>query len=96
MKSGSVVLIASILALTACSREARKEKKCIEAKKKIVKLTLEVEEKLGKLAPEKERWSRNFRKMPWIALTSRKNSPSSAAACNRPPLHGRGWILPAR
>lgn len=58
MKSGSVVLIASILALTACSREVRKEKKCIEAKKKIVKLTLEVEEKLGELAPEKERWSR--------------------------------------
>jgi hypothetical protein len=43
--------------LTACSQVARKEKKCAEAREKIIRLTLDVEEKLGKMAPKKERLS---------------------------------------
>jgi hypothetical protein len=51
------VYIFILLALVSCSRTARKEKKCAEAREKIIKLSFDVEARLGKLVPEKERWS---------------------------------------
>ena len=51
-----LVLVMVLAALgAACSARARKEKKCREAKEKMIALAVDVEVRLGKIAPEKER-----------------------------------------
>jgi hypothetical protein len=51
---GLVAVLSAGLA-AACSPQARKEKKCRKVKEHIIGLAVDVEVRLGKLAPEKER-----------------------------------------
>jgi len=55
--SGLLVVLCAALLAAACSAKARKEKKCLEAREKMITLAVDVELRLGKIAPEKERLS---------------------------------------
>lgn len=55
--SGLVAVLCMALIAAACSAKTRKEKKCLEAREKMIALAVEVELRLGKIAPEKERLS---------------------------------------
>ena len=57
-KLAYIFIFALLLPLLACSKTARKQKKCAEARAKIIEHSVAVEERLGSMAPEKERWSK--------------------------------------
>lgn len=51
-----LVVIVGLAGLgAACSAKARKERKCGEAREKMITMAVDVEVRLGKIAPEKER-----------------------------------------
>ncbi len=57
-KLTTILILLLLLPFLACSKTARKQKKCAEAREKIIELSVTVEERLSRMAPEKERWSK--------------------------------------
>ncbi|MFH1437021.1 MAG: hypothetical protein ABIJ56_15030 [Pseudomonadota bacterium] len=53
-----VIFLSLLLPFLSCSKTALKQKKCAEAREKIIELSVTVEKSLGRMAPEKERWSK--------------------------------------